>query len=200
MSLRPSLRPPATSVPGVLLACALAACASNPAPSPDAIRDPAAGSPGVIRIEGTTGTTEIRTVNDPATGTATPIRADADKAFGALRGVYDGLGLSVNTLLSDVRTLGLRNARAPRRVGGQPLSRLIECGSDATGMANADAYAVTLTAMSRVTAVGPASSVVVTQVLASAKPMSTSGNAVRCSSNGRLEQTINEAVAERVKP
>lgn len=200
MSVRITRRYPATLAPAVLLAWVLAACASTPAPSPEAIHDPAAGTPGLIRIEGTTGTTEIRTVNDPAAGTATPIRADADKAFGALRGVYDGLGLAVNTLLSDTRTLGVRNARAPRRVGGQPLSRLIECGSDATGMANADAYAVTLTAVSRVTVVGPASSLVVTQVLASAKPMSTSGNEVRCSSSGRLEQTINDAVAERVKP
>lgn len=212
---RPAAAPPAAPAPVacapavlgvrvlsvcVLAACALAACASNPSQGTEALRDPAAGAQGVTRIEGTTGTTEIRTVNSAAAGVETPIRADADKAFGQLQGVYEGLGLKINTVLSDSRTLGVRSARAPRRVGGQPLSRMIECGNDAAGMANADAYAVTFTTLSRVTVVGPGSSMLVTQVAASAKPMSTSGSEVRCSSNGRLEQMINDAVAARATP
>lgn len=194
----PAARAPATFVPAALAACVLVACASSPAPATEAMRDPAAGVQGVTRIEGVAGTTEIRTVHSAAAGVETPIRADADKAFGVLQGVYEGLGLTVNTLISSSRTLGVRNARAPRRVGGQPLSRLIECGNDATGMANADSYAVTFTTLSRVTAAGPGASLLVTQVVASAKPMSTSGNEVHCSSSGRLEQAINDAVAARL--
>jgi hypothetical protein len=183
--------------PVVLAVCAVAACASRPTAGTEAIRDPAAGSVAVTRVEGTAGTLELRSVNSTAAGVETPVRADADQAFAVLQGVYDAIGLKINTLVTDSRTAGVRNGRAPRRLGGLALSRLLECGTDITGIANADSYSVTLTTLSRVTSAGPASSLVVTQVVASAKPKSTSGNEVRCSSNGRLAQAINDAVAER---
>jgi hypothetical protein len=188
---------PAAFTWAVLAACAAGACASRSTAGTEALRDPAAGAVAVTRVEGTAGASELRSVNPTAAGVETPVRADADKAFGVVQGVYDAIGLEVNTLVTGSRTAGVRNGRAPRRVGGVALSRLLECGNGVAGLANADAYAVTLTALSRVTAVGPASSLVVTQVVASATPRATSGNEVRCSSTGRLERVINDAVAER---
>lgn len=179
---------------------ACAACASGGGASPQVVQDPMAGTQAVTRIETNAGAAEIRTVHVPDEGLATPVPADADKAFSVLQGVYEGLGLKVNTLVSGTHVVGLRDGRAPRRVGGLPLSRLLECGTDVTGLANADAYAVTLTVLSRVDVVSPTSSVIQTQVVASARPRSISGTALRCGTSGRLEQAINDAVAERVRP
>ena len=114
--------------------------------------------------------------------------------------MYEELSFQFNTLLSDTRIAGTRGTPAPDRIGKLPLSRFLQCGTDGIGSPNADAYAVTLTVLSRVDVVGPATSVVQTRVVASARGRSASGSQVRCRSNGRLERLINEAVAARVKP
>jgi hypothetical protein len=84
----------------------------------------------------------------------------------------------------------------PRRLGKASLSQFVDCGGNAGGAANADSYAVTMTVLSRVTpASGGTGSVVTTQLLASARPVTVAGNTVQCASTGRLEQAINQRLA-----
>lgn len=200
--LRPSQVSPRAALRAAAVAlgtAALAACASasSTTTSRDPLRDGSAGSQITTRIETPQGAAEMRTVATPVIGLEVSVAAPASRVFGALPEVYEELGLSINMALSDARTVGVRDGRAPRRLAREPLSRYLECGVDATGAAHADTYAVTLTALSRVTVAGDSASVVVTQVLASARPMSTSGNALRCASTGRLEDHIGKAVKLR---
>lgn len=184
---------PSASV--LVLAAGLGACASGASRSAGPLRDPMAGTLVTTRIETPQGAAaEVRSVSNPEVGRETLIRANADRVVGALAEAYQGLGLTVNTVLSPSRTLGMREARAPRRLGKAPLSRYLECGADVTGLAHADTYAVTLTVLSRVAPAGDSASLVVTQVAARARSMSTSGNPVNCASTGRLEQAIHDAV------
>lgn len=200
---RPRPRPAALAPLALLapLAALLAACASAPATGRDAIRDPAAGSQVTTRIDGggTVGSTEIRAVSNPVEGVESYVPAGPDQAFAVLPAAYEALGLPINTVLRDARTLGVRDGRAPRHLARQPLSRYLDCGAEAAGARHADAWDVTITALSRITASGDASSTVVTQVAASARPVSTSGASVSCTSTGRLEQTINAVVVARLR-
>jgi hypothetical protein len=175
----------------------LAACASSASrPAPTAMSDPAAGIPVLTRIETASGMTEVRTTRNDAASLETSVAATAERAFLLLPEVYESVVVPVNTVLSDTRVAGVRDAPAPRNLNKLPLSRYIDCGAGATGVNKADTYAVRLTALSRVTAAGDSGSVVVTQVSAVAKPM-TSGGDVACASTGRLERVINNALALR---
>ena len=80
-----------------------------------------------------------------------------------------------------------------RRLGKQPLSRYLNCGTEPSGVAHVDAWAVNLTVMSQVTPDGNGASTVSTQVAASASPVTTSGAPVTCTSTGELERGINGA-------
>lgn len=183
-----------------LAAGALAGCASGGAtPPPQApITDASAGAMSTTRVSAgsTAGAIEFRTTSDAVAGSKVEVPASAEKVWNALPEVYAGLGISLNTVLSDSKTLGLQSGRLSRRLGKMPLSRYIDCGIDATSLPNADSYAVTLTALSRVNAATPTSSTVVTQVMASARPASTSGSTLACATTGRLEEAINRAALD----
>ena len=190
-----------------LAAAGLAACASSGAagggappagraPGSDApIRNPAAGTMQVTRIDGATGTFEIASLVDAPIIDAQPVAARADKAFAALLEAYESRGITVNLVHSEARILGARDARVSRRLGKSPLSRYIDCGRDAMASPVADSYLVTLTAVTRVKPTEGEHSTLLTQVLATARSVNTSGTVIRCGSTGRLEREINTAAA-----
>jgi hypothetical protein len=187
MPVRPARR---LRLATLLLAAPLAACASAPSRAP--LDDPMANLPSTTRIEGTAGTAEVRTLASAAATTETAIPAAHAKVFAALPTVYDALGIPVNTVVSDAGTFGARDARMPRQLGKASLSRYVDCGSNGTGGQNADSYAVTMTVLSRVVATPGGSSTVTTQLQASARPITVSGNTLQCSSTGRLEEAIHQ--------
>ena len=144
---------------------------------------------------GGAGTAEVRTFTSAAATTETPVPVPPAKAFSVMPTVYEALGVPVNTVVRDAGTFGARDARMPRRLGKAALSQYIDCGSNVTGAPNADTYAVTMTVLSRITpAEDGKSSHLSTQLLASARPVTVSGNVVQCSSTGRLEEAINRRV------
>ncbi len=176
---------PSLSLRAAALAIVATGCASTgTAP----IESAAATTQQTVRVDGgpTTYQTQL-TRNDRAT--ETDLVVPADRAYAFLPLVYEQIGLKVNTAVSDSRTIGVNAART-RRVGKEPLSRYLSCGTDVTGTPLADSYGVTLTVMSRVTASGTAASVLSTQVLATAAPMAVSGTTVTCQSTGALESLI----------
>ena len=185
----------AARLAALLLTAPLAACASGGA-SRTPVDDQRAGVPTTTRIGGAGGTAELRTYSNPVAATETAVPAPSAKAFSALPVVYEALGLPVNTVQSDAGTFGAREMRMPHRLGKASLSQYIDCGTNATGSANADIYMVTMTVLSRVIPVaGGSTSTVATQLTATARAVAVSGNTVQCSSTGRLEEAINTRLA-----
>lgn len=156
----------------------------------------AAPTQSTVRVDGggkSVYQTEL-THNDRAT--ETDLLATPDRAFALLPIVYEQLGLQINTAVSETRTIGATGVRT-RRIGKDMISRFLSCGRDVTGGALADSYAVTLTVLSRVTPSGTTGSMLSTQVLGTAQPMSTSGSVVTCESTGVLEDRIAKTLTLR---
>ena len=181
--------------PSLLVAAALAAAAC--ASSGSAPVESATGTTqNTVRVDGGTSSYQTDlTHSDRATESDLPVTAD--RAFAILPIVYEQIGLKINTAVSDSRTIGVNGART-RRVGKDAMSRFLSCGNDATGNSLADSYSVLLTVLSRVTPSGTTGSVLSTQVIATAQPMSTSGSVITCQSTGVLEDRIAKATALRV--
>jgi hypothetical protein len=175
---------------------AFAACASSPTPQ-GAMNDGTTGLPMTTRIEGgAAGAAELRTFSSGPSTAELGVAAAPEKVFTVLPGVYEALGVPINTVRSDGNTIGAREVRMPRRLGKVALSQYVDCGTNATGSPNADTYAVTMSVLTRV-APAASGSTVVTQIAATARPITVSGNTIQCSSTGRLEQAINSGVAEQ---
>jgi len=102
--------------------------------------------------------------------------------------------LEVETRLVDIGALLIGNpGYRARRIEGRRLSTYLECGSG-PGRPNADQYEVTLQLMVQLEG-GPNGGTIVTTLLdAYAKSRSVSGNAIHCSSRGRLEPRIVELI------
>jgi hypothetical protein len=197
MLLRSVCRPPvASAVVAATLAAVLAACASG-SQSRVPLADPNAGVITTTRIDGGGyGPSELRTLNTGVSTAEAPVGAAPAKVFSMLPGVYEALGVPVNTVMSDAGTFGARDARMPRRLGKTSLSQYVDCGANAAGAPNADTYAVVMTVLTRVTpATSGGGSLIATQVVANARPVTVAGHNVACSSTGRLEEEINRRVA-----
>jgi hypothetical protein len=76
-----------------------------------------------------------------------------------------------------------------RALNGVRLSRYLDCGATVS-VPNADSYAVTLQATTRLAPVTDATTRVETLVQATARPRDTAGNRVTCTSTGVLERQI----------
>jgi hypothetical protein len=116
---------------------------------------------------------------------------DADKAFSLLPKAYESLGLTPTVNDPKARIVGVQNLVIHKPIGGERLSRLLDCGVDVTGP-NADYYEVHLTVLSGVQA-SEGGSTLVTRVAAWAAPNGLSSS-VRCASTGRLEEKVATAM------
>ena len=173
-------------------ACAvLGACASG---SGGTVR-PAGPVEQTTRITSDGGTAEMRTTRSDLTATFA-IAAPPDRVFRALATVYEDLGLKVNVLDTQGRRIGAENARVRRQLGGQRMSRYLECGERMAGRV-ADTDDITLTLTTQVIPDGEASTLR-TLVDASAKPIGVSGNPITCATTGALEERLVEQVRAAV--
>jgi len=127
----------------------------------------------------------------------TPIDATPARVWALLPAVYASLDLPVTTMVGEHRLIGTQGARAPRRLGGEALSRAVSCGSGAFGQENADVYEVTLLTLSDVRP-REGGALLRTLVRGSARTPGTSDHAVRCASRGRIEQRVQELVRARL--
>lgn len=161
----------------------LAACASGGT----------GGTPASVPVEQTTritsdgGAAELRTTRSDPTASF-EIAAPPDRVFRALTTVYEDLGLKVNVLDTRGRRIGVEGGRVRRQLGGERLSRYLECGERLGGRV-AETDDITLTLLTQVTADGQ-SSTLRTIVDASARPIGVSGNAITCATTGNLEERI----------
>ena len=122
-----------------------------------------------------------------------------EQAWAVLPAVYEELEVPLavyDTVDMRIGNTGFR----PRRIGGQRLSRYLNCGRGVTATANADRYEVTVSLTTRLTEADAGGTLLWTEIHASAKPRDVSGHPVRCASKGTLETRIVEAVTERLRP
>lgn len=176
----------------MVAACAvLAACASSGQQLNDAPREATTS----VETYSSAGTINMRTTrSDPTASFA--IAAPPDRVFRTLSSVYEDLGLKVNVLDTDRRRLGVEGGRIRRQLGGERLSRYLECGERLGGRV-AETDDVTFTLLTQVIVDGQ-SSTLHTLVDAQARPIGVSGNPIQCATTGALEQRIVALVREAV--
>lgn len=129
----------------------------------------------------------------PASGRPSDsLLAAPDKVWAALPAVYESLGMKPTSRDDQTMVTGVQNLVVRRRLGGEALSRALDCGLDVLG-ANADNFEVHLTVMSLVRPTSPSGSALDTRVSAWAAPNGLS-TTVQCGSTGRLEDRIAKSV------
>ena len=162
-----------------------------------------AGAPGgsgaetVLVATGGVGEASLRTGME--TVTARSVDLPPEQVWAVLPAVYEELGVQLSvydTVNMQIGNTGFK----PRRIGGERLSRYLECGRGMTAASNADRYEVTASLTTRVTESDDGGSLIWTEIHAQAKPRDVSGHPVRCATKGTLETRIVEAVQERVRP
>jgi hypothetical protein len=182
----------------LLLLLAATGCASGAsAPPQDAVQIQESArvvTPG----SGTSSIVQTRTTSEDFVRTSS-VPGAPDRLWPALAGVFDELKLRV-TLRNDAsRQLGSQGQRVRGAIGGTRLSLMFSCGAAAGGGQAADSYELTIDVTSQVMS-GPTAqeSSLRSFATAVARPMSTSGEPVRCMSTGRLEEKIAAAATKRL--
>ncbi|HEX5436779.1 MAG TPA: hypothetical protein VFW98_06450 [Gemmatimonadaceae bacterium] len=172
------------SIPAVALA--VAACSSNQAMPPSS----GTVSPTPVYIGVPSGTVRTGVSADDG-GMSTTLGVSPDRGWAALSAAYQILAIPVTTIDPSTHILGNHDLHIRGHLGRTRLSRFVDCGESVTGGPNADQYAVTLDVVSQLVPTKHDSTVVSTEVQASAVPSSgTSNPPVRCASTGRLERSI----------
>jgi hypothetical protein len=117
-----------------------------------------------------------------------------------MRTVYDSLGIAVATFDAASKTIGNTGLRLKRRLGEVALSKYVNCGST-QGFPSADTYEVFLsvTTTIRPAASGPQATEIATTIDGQARPITFSGEPVRCSSVSTLEARIVEIANKLLK-
>jgi hypothetical protein len=135
--------------------------------------------------------------NEKATSSHT-IPVQVDRAWQALPGVYQALGLQISQLQEGSRRITGQQVRARGSFAGTRFSRFLNCG-ETGGAPNAERYDVSMTVATSLQPSGD-STVVSTDVDAFAKPSSTAGAQVRCVANDRIAEVIATRVREAATP
>ena len=123
-----------------------------------------------------------------------------DHVWAIMRTVYDSLGIPIAAFDPASRTIGNNNLRLKRRLGEVALSKYVNCGST-QGFPSADTYEVFLSIVTSVRpdASGPQATQITTTIDGQARPITFSGEPVRCSSLTTLEARIVEIANKLLK-
>ena len=179
----------------LLLPLTLAACAGSQA-GPDPVPS-ASPTQTTTRID-----TEVGQVAFVATGerfdTSTEIDAPVDRVWAVLPAVYQELGVEYTTIESSSHRIGNSALLVRRQLGRTPLQRLLDCGTGQLGP-NAASYQVAMSVFTQLAPAVGGGTTAVTNVEASARPVSLSGNPVTCGSTRLLEKQIATLVHVKLK-
>jgi hypothetical protein len=181
---------PMRAVVVALSFAALAACSGNPplggAPAPETIRVSGPGGGAV-------------TVTSNAMAGVSIVAGPIAKVWRVLPFAYDSLGLAIVTLDSANHLIGNGDMKLRRQLGGVPLSRFLDCGNTQIGY-NADSYDVVLTVRTQLRSDDSGATTMTTMVTAMAKPVAFSQAYSNCSSTGKLEMRLADAIRAKLKP
>lgn len=149
-------------------------------------------------VETPTRTYAIEQITTPDILTHT-VPAVLDTAWAALPAAYGDLHIPVNAVDPSAHLLGSGMVSAQGSFAGTRLSRLLDCGASAVGMANADHYSVRLNVRTQLSAGANGGTTVRTLIEATARDAGTSTDPVRCATTGTLERRIADALAKEAK-
>ncbi len=174
----------------ILPAVLLTACASSGGGSERA------ETPQTTRVETAGGPVSITTLS--ARGLSQPFHVPPSVVWSKLPEVYGELELPVSSLIPARQEIAAESFRVRRTLGGQRLSRYVNCGSS-LGEQNADSYQVLMAVSSRVTENRDGLAVLTTTIEATASPpASTTHRGVVCNTTGELERRIEQMVRDRI--
>ena len=165
--------------------CVVGGCASSGA-TPRISR----GGEHIVGVQtGAGGISTVEVQTDDQTRTATLIM-DYSVAWDRLPELLTEIGLSVGTIDEAQGRVAHRGERL-RRIDGKRLSTYLDCGIGSTAQPYANVYDVVMgyEVVLRRGQDGSVSSAQMT-IEASARPMATSGNPLRCTSEGTLERLV----------
>lgn len=123
------------------------------------------------------------------------IRAPKDSVWRVLPDAFERLDIDPEQISPSSYDIG-NTQFVTRSIEGNRLSRFLRCGSSVGNSDNADTYRVTMSVITRVRVDDNGQTLLQTEITASAKPRTVSGNAVICSTTGRLERRIAEIASE----
>jgi hypothetical protein len=126
----------------------------------------------------------------------TKLLVGVDKAWAAVPAVYGEIGIEPTLVDSKQHVFGNAGANYRRKLGAQRMSHYFDCGSTA-GISNADDYDLLIRVITQIIPSGDGLSAVRTQVEATGHATATSGQVVRCSSTGALEERIAHMVSDQ---
>ena len=122
------------------------------------------------------------------------IAVAADLVWGVLGGVYEQIGIPVTSVDSPNMMVGNLGFEA-RRIDGTRMNTFLDCGTNFNGPL-ANHYEVTLAVTTKLTKVDENHTEVSTVVDGSAKPRTTAGHPIQCTTRQKLEALIVKKVAE----
>jgi hypothetical protein len=129
-------------------------------------------------------------------GLAVPISGNRDSIFAALTTVFNELKIPVQLNDPKQGLLNNLNAEVSRRLGGQPMSRYIDCGRGFSGN-NADVYRITLAVSAWLEPnVGEPKNLMIAIAASGRDPAGSKSAYSVCTSRGALEKRIGERVQE----
>jgi len=130
--------------------------------------------------------------------TKAPIGVPPNRAFDALKLVYEELGIPAGTHDPATGRFGNTNFWKQRKLGNQSMSAYVNCGESLTGPV-ANNYRIYISLMSIVRPDGKGTSELETAFSAQAQNMEgSSGDRISCGSTGRLEEYIRKSLLLKV--
>lgn len=131
-------------------------------------------------------------------GIAQPIHGARDSIFAAISAVFAELKIPVEASNAGAGMLRNLNAQISRRLGGEPLSRYLDCGRGFSG-SNADIYRISLAISVWVEpATGDAERLLVAIAASGRDPSGSHSAYAVCTSRGALERRIAAMVQARL--
>jgi hypothetical protein len=175
------------------LLATLAAAACGPA-APSSPAPQVAASAETRIIAGKNQTDQSMLINADPQVVRTTLAVPAADVFAALPGAFADLGIPVTQ--TDSAALVMQNARfvASRRLAGEPMTALFDCGRSGMGDALADTYRLRIGIRTVVVPEGSSSRVETLVGASGQSPDGRSNDPVVCNSTGRLEQLMNRAI------
>jgi len=173
----------------VLAVLALAGCASS--------GGSATPTQTVRIVDSGGGTTQLPT-NRTIVAQVARVPFSPESVWRVLPEVYEALALPVTQQDATSQTIGNQGVRLRRQLGGERLSRYLDCGRT-QGVPSADTYEVFLTVTTRLQPGDAGTSTLQTNVNASARSVTFSSGVVECSSTRVLEERLVELVAARLQ-
>jgi hypothetical protein len=156
--------------------------------------------PQTVRVVTGNSTNMTASMMNAPTALGGTVAFPEDRVWAVMRTVYDSLGIAVATFDAASKTIGNTGLRLKRRLGEVALSKYVNCGST-QGFPSADTYEVFLsvTTTIRPAASGPQATEIATTIDGQARPITFSGEPVRCSSVSTLEARIVEIANKLLK-